>query len=227
LLLTAVFCLAGCGRWEREERAVLERAAAGRLHKSLWLHEAQFPDHPRTNLTTVFQELGVEYPSDLHEKFRRYGREAGFTNSIFERYLFTPGGISNEVLKGEIILMGAKPYVNEGERLVRIALVRNGPGYEGWSFNEFNEDQVQQSFKDAGVEMPPPRPPVASAPIAREGFQPRVSFAAKVRRFFQNVAYYYGPGRFFWFPMMLICIGSVLFVVILLIIWFTRRSRRS
>jgi hypothetical protein len=126
----------------------------------LWLHEAQFPERPRTNLATVFQELGVEYPGDLHERFRNYGRDAGFTNSIFERYAFISEAVSNEVLKGQIIVLGE-----------------------------------------------------------------RTPLTWRVRKFFEKLAYYYGPGRFFWLPMMVICLGGPLVIATVLAVWFVRRSR--
>jgi hypothetical protein len=224
LLFVGILCSAGCGRWEREERAVVERQAAKRLHKMLWLHEAHFPERPRTNFAAIFQELGVEYPADLHERFRQYGRDAGFTNSIFERYEFVAKAISNEVLKGQIVVLGKEPYANESDKLVRLAITRSGPGYEGWYFDEVEEDWLQKLFRAAEAEMPRPGL-VTSAPIPQKEFENRTPVTWRVRKFFENLAYYYGPGRFFWLPMMLICVGAVLFVVILLVVWFARRSR--
>jgi hypothetical protein len=203
---------------------MLERQAAKRLHKTLWLHEAQFPENPRTNLATVFQELGAQYPGDLHERFRKYGRDAHFTNSIFERYVFVSEAVSNDVLKGQIVIVGEQPYVNESGKRVRIAITRSGPSYEGWSFDEFEEEQLQKFFRAAKAEMPKPRL-VTSAPIPHKGFETPTPLGWRVRNFFESLAYYYGPGRFFWLPMMLICVGAVLLVVAVLVIWFTRRSR--
>ena len=165
----------------------------------------------------------MEYPVDLHERFRRYGRDAGFTNSIFERYVFVGTQVTNKEFQGQLAFLSTRPYVSESGQPLRIAIVRRGSGYEGWIANEFLEQTVEESLNSAGIEMPKPVA-LTSGPSRREGaYRPPVGH--RIRRFFENVAYYHGPGRFFWLPTMLICVGVPILGVILVAVWFTRRGR--
>jgi hypothetical protein len=185
-----------------ETRSDVEHKAAQRLHTFFWLHEATFTNAPRRSLSDMVRELGAEYPADLHEKFRMFGRDAGFTNSLYERYFFVPPGISNEVIKGELVLLNASPYLNERSELVRMAIIRRVPGYEGWSYGEFPEALLQRLFHEAGVALPKARQANA-APTAINKTNGQQSISRAIQIHFRNMARYLGMGTGSWWLLLL------------------------
>jgi hypothetical protein len=162
-------CVSGCGIRERQERIAAESEAGARLVKLFWLYEDQFPTQPRTNLAGLFDTVGTGYPSDLHERFRRFGRNAGFSNSFYEKYVFVPPGISNAVTGGEMILMSAASFPEEDGREVRVVIFRNGFGYDGWGQKWLPEEVVREIFATAKVEFPKP------VPLPRQAVEARYS----------------------------------------------------
>lgn len=217
----------GCGRSELVALNELEQEAAGSLVLPLALYEAQFPDGRITNVAQVFGVLDLSrshrsHPFVFQERFRRFDSQAGFTNSIFEKYVVIPAGITNEQTGGELVLMSATPFPDFEKVLTRMVIVRAGK--QDYRASKIADSQVQEIFRRSGIAIPKPiRMSAAEAPLGYE--KPNYRLATRFRMFFENVAYAYGPGRFFWLPTMLICIGVPILGATFFVIWFARRGR--
>ncbi|MCI0746640.1 MAG: hypothetical protein L0Y58_14665 [Verrucomicrobia subdivision 3 bacterium] len=211
--------IAGCIPRD-ETRSSLERKAAQRIHTFLWLHEAAFTNRMRTNLAEIVRELGAQYPGDLHEKFRRFGTEAGFRDSFYDRYLFAPPGVSNTAIHGEVVLVNAEPYLDDNNQPVRIAIVRGGPGYEGWSFHETPEWLIQEIFRQANVPIPQknsvPGPPKRLASKQADNR----AIGEAVQMYFRNLARDWGLGPGSWWMLLLASI--ILFLAAITLLYFIR-----
>jgi hypothetical protein len=227
LAFVIAFCLSGCGRREAIELNELEEQVVGSMILPLTLYEAQFPNSRITNVAQIFAMLDLSrshrsHPYVFQERFRRFGERAGFTNSIYEKYVVVSAGITNHGFGGELLLMNAVPFRDVDRNLSRMVILRFAS--QDYRPQKITETDVQDIFQRNQLPIPiPAAMPAVGAPpgFVKSSYPP----STRIRMFFENLAYYYGPGRFFWLPMMLICVGAVLFAVILLVVWFARRSR--
>lgn len=231
LLLLFVFtiCITACGRRQIIESNELEQEAIGSMVLPLALHEAQFPNARVTNVAQVFAMLDLSrshrsHPYVFQERFRRFDGHAGFTNSIYEKYVVVPPGITNGRVGGELILMNAVPFRDFNHGLSRMVIVRAGK--QDYRPEKVTEPDIQEIFRRSAIDIPKPIPmPALTAPPGYGKLN--YPLTTRVRMFFENVAYYYGPGRSFWLPMMLVCLGLPLIIAVVIFVWFSRRSRRG
>lgn len=221
IILALSFSLIGCETRWRQERITLESTAGERLVKLFWLHESLFPERPRTNLAELFDTVGNGYPDELHESFRRLGRDAGFSNLFYERYVFVPPGMSNALVGGDVILIGVAPFPEENGQLVRVVIFRNGFGYEGWGQKWVREDILQGVFATAKVEFPKP----AKLSPQSNGVHNSRTLWARIRDESGDWARFIGMGRNRWWVLVLCCGLIVLTIAVLIIIWLGRRGR--
>jgi len=197
-LITSLL-LTGCERRHREEREATEYRAAHLVFKCLQIHESQFPDRSRTNLAEIFKEVGVGYPYGLEGIFLEYGREAGFSNSFYEKYVFAPPGLSNRALRAEILLLNSEPFADSQGRLSRITVLRRGPGVTNWALDQLSEEQIQKCFSEAGLSIPKPliMPPPPPGSVSTEA-KPSYSSRDRIQILFRNLAEDLGLGRHHW-----------------------------
>jgi len=213
------FWLVGCQKTEKQPE--MEARAGREIERLLGLYEALGNPRP-TNLAQVYLTLKMSYPHEWHQNFRELGWRAGFSNSFYEKYVFLPGGVTNRLIVGEIIMMNAHPYEGIGQSKRRLIFSKLGTRYGS---KELPETLVQDLFREAGISEPKavtlPAPPPAPPNIDRRNpFHVEMSNALL------------GLGRGLGFSPE----GAVLFRhsvflglglgLPLLIFWLWRRSRR-
>jgi hypothetical protein len=167
-IITAGFCAwalsSGYGRhldqYEAEAKAIFG------IMRMLAHYDLEHPNARPTNLSQLFLVSEQDYPYEWGRQFRTYGNNAGFTNSIYEKYVFFPPGITNRRVTGEIVLMNAHPYPANNGELQRTIVSKSAEGYHR---EPIGEDLIQTLFKEAGVVVPKPplapRPPLAPPQI--------------------------------------------------------------
>lgn len=215
----------GCGRREAEERDLLESRAASRMLKFIQLHAAQFPDRPRTNLAQIGEEIGAEYPHDLHNAFKARSGLIGFTNSFYEKYVFAPSGIRDKEVDAEIVALTAQPVRDAQGQLVRILIERKIDNETNWGVRWVVEPKVQQYFTDAGAIIPPPVLVHAPASLRAVQAKPNCSFTDKVEMVFRNLAEDLGLGRNHWLTVLATVVILFLLGLAIVLLSFLWRSR--
>jgi hypothetical protein len=140
----------GCQK--RETQYAMENRAGKHLAGLLGMYDAL--ENPRpTNLAQVYETFRSPYPYDWHKSFRRFGKQAGFENSFFEKYIFLPAGVTNRWIPGEIVMMNARPFEANRKQKHRGVFSKIGSQY-GW--NSLSEERIQQLLRDAGISEPKP-----------------------------------------------------------------------
>lgn len=207
----------------------LEQESAAVIQKFLVFHEIRSPGVPVTNVSQIFALVDLNrshrsHPYFLQDQFREFGAQSGFTTSIYEKYVPVPFQVANLTAPGRGILMSAKPFANPDGELVRIIIWKAAD--QDYRIDRIKEARVREIFSENRITIPTPSP--MPAPEAPPGYKKsNYPLTTRVRIFFEDVAYYYGPGRFFWLPMMLVCLGLPLIIAVVLFVWFIRRSRRD
>jgi len=115
-------------------------------------------EHPGiriTNLPQVFIAAEQGYPQQWHGRFETFGKQAGFTNSFYEKYAFFSPGITNPWMEGELVLMNARPYPGPEDKLLRNVVSRSGNRYFRQSLSE---TAIQRFLKESSVAEPKPVP---------------------------------------------------------------------
>jgi len=166
------------------------------------------------------------YPHSWDQRLRAFGKDAGFTNSIFEKYIFPLHGLTNRVAEGEILLLNAQPFPGP-ERLGRIVISRIGTGLNDYRRVWLPERRIQQIFAEAGMEIPKaiPMPPPPPAPIEEEY---RVPVSSRIWSVFHALsdALGLGPNGPLILRLITCAVSLVLVIVTVVFIWFSRDSRR-
>ncbi len=227
-LFLTVACT-GCGKSERRDLRQLELSTADTIAMLLGLYEGQFPNSRITNIAQAFslldlQEGGRRHPYNLQEQFRTFGKYSGFSDSFYEKYLCLPpnSGITNGSVKGEVVIVSAKPFPDLDESLCRIVIWKAGK--QDYRVDTVDEKHIQQTIgyvivASAENNIAPPVPKPA------RGDKVTYSAGTKVKIAFKELAEKYGLGRYFWFPVMVICGLVLLLIGVLLYIWFGHRGR--
>ncbi len=176
--------LLGCAPDEKQH--VVESQVIFGILRLLPIFEHSHPGVQMTNLAQVVAGLDRDYPYGWHEQLLRFGKRAGFSNSIYEKYVFFPPGLTNRLFEGELVMMNAEPYPDAAGEMGRTLISKEG----GVFFRQsIREARVQQLFKDGNVLEPKPMPmPPPPAPPDR----PPMPVSAKVSRFFMRVADFVG-----------------------------------
>jgi hypothetical protein len=133
-----------CGCRQREEQDEAEGQSILGVMRLPQSHEWEDPGVQVTNLAQLFR-VGATYPHDWHRRLLKFGKHAGFTNSVFEKYIFLPPGITNRFVIGEIVLMNAKPY--PGSDGLERSVVSKAAGVYHWG--TYREQYIQQLFRRA------------------------------------------------------------------------------
>jgi len=118
-----------------------------------------------TNLAQVYSSLNAGYPYFWHTKFKQFGSRAGFKNSIFEKYVVLPPGITNRWIVGEVFMMNADPYVGPQGKPERGVLSKIDRQY---TWQALSEDRIQELFRKARIVEPKPIPMPLPPPAQRD-----------------------------------------------------------
>jgi hypothetical protein len=217
--VTLMVAVLMCGCQKKQEQYEAEAQTTFEIIRLLDLHAS---DPNQTHPTNLFQLLELHqqgYPHVWHRRFAAFGKHAGFTNSIFEKYVFFPSGITNQWIEGELVLMN-KPYPGSDGRLQRNLISKTGNRY---AYQVHREESVQALFKEAGIVEPKsiamPQPPFAPE-------EERQAFSIRTSRFFVWMAESLGMDSSRWLLLRNISFGAVLVGGISLAVWCWRLRRR-
>jgi hypothetical protein len=128
------------------------------------MHDVE-PGPPPTNLLQLF----TRYNSDLtwlaqaERHCRQFGPQAGFTNSIIEKYSFPPPGLRVETRWGigELMLVHVQPGPARYGQARHLAVVKTSEGYFP---TDVREDRLREALRKAGLrELPVPQGPPVDA----------------------------------------------------------------
>ena len=220
LPIVAILACCAC----RENQSAAEERAVIDITRALKWFRLESPSVTVTNLVQVLNPGNV-YARSLHETFKHFGRNAGFRNSIYEKYAFFPPGITNAVgLEGtKLVMMNAQPFPNR-EGMKRYVVMNGGDRY---GYTLMPEWQVKGMLNDLGLPEPkvtpmPPPPPIPA------GFQDqyRESLAIKREKFFGGLAQLLGLSHTAG-PVIALALSSVAALAILAGWWCLRRRRRN
>jgi hypothetical protein len=114
----------------------------------LTLYEYEHPGQVVTNLSQLFERSGRAYPSDRHQQFMQFGKHSGFTNSIYEKYLFVSGAATNQITRGLVVMMNAVPYPGPDGRPQRNVISKAG---ERFFREEITEEAAQELLRGLAV----------------------------------------------------------------------------
>ena len=217
-LLCAVV-VAGCSH--SVDQARTESKLASDVVKWLTLHEVESPNVPATNLVQLFHFVKHQYPYGIHAELRQLGRNAGFTNSVSEKYIFFSPRFASPQLEGELVCMSASPF-RCGTNHCRIYIARRGSNF---LYRVIPEKVAQEIANKAALStvLPPhflmPNPP----PEAQDVLHPPLS--QRYEKFVWNLSETFSQESSM--PVRWHLRGvTVLAGLALLAFWFWRRSRR-
>jgi hypothetical protein len=184
----------GCVKEKPQE--YWERQAAQTVIRYLHVYDALNPGVAKTNVGQIITNIDDRpYPVDLHRELLRFSKDAGFTNSFFEKYVFVPTGVTNFWVRGgKPLLINFRPFPNQAGKMQRVIIYESvWQGEPSYATAEMPEWAIQQAFKEAGVEIPePPRfPPAPPIPPP-----PPVSFDRKVHAYFRSLAVQLGMSSY-------------------------------
>lgn len=225
-ILLFALCATGCEKRERRRQIELEGLTAATIQKFLTLHEGTSAGEPITNVAQIFAMMDLTsahrvHPYVLQQRFREFGRNAGFKSSIYDKYVILPHGLTNRAIKGEMILMSAEPFPDLDGHPVRMVIWKAAK--QDYRQTELLERRVQEIFSEANI--PIPRADVSSPAVPPAGdYKLTYPFTTRVRMYFQSFAELLGLGKMFWFPLMLLC-AVVLIAGMMFSIWILRRNR--
>jgi hypothetical protein len=137
--------------------SIEQRMALGLVYL-LGPYETQHPGLELTNVSQLYANAGAGYPYPEGKLLRQFGTYAGFTNSIYEKYVFTSANARPKTAQGELILLNALPFPNGDGTLGRMAISKAAPGAGGYRIMWYSEHQVERIFREAGITIPKSRP---------------------------------------------------------------------
>ena len=165
-VVVALVLTIGCE--PKQEQALAESAVAHELASMLKARD--FAGAPRlTNFAQLFAEHHPDrpfYPYAWDKRFRRFGSNAGFSNSFYEKYVSLPAGNTPASIDGDLLLMSARPFPDLKGRSSRILVSRIGLDRERYRVYVLPETNVIKIFADSKIEVPKaaefPAPPPPS-----------------------------------------------------------------
>lgn len=133
----------------------LEHIFANKLRLALELSWEVNQRTMPTNMAQVIPSLTLEWWTMMEEKFQEFDRQAGFSNSIFEKYVFLPPGVRFSIgpSVAEAMLMNAQPIRSTGGGSNRWIIYRIGEAIDPVLLDE---KRVQEMLRKAGVQVPSP-----------------------------------------------------------------------
>ncbi len=104
-----------------------------------------------TNRLQIASIMPVDYLAGYEGKFLKYGRKAGFTNSLLEKYLLLPQGIMGPPPDhSEIMLVSAVPMQKKNGRYGRMNVSKYKERFGGgW----IDETKFQESLRNSGIQF--------------------------------------------------------------------------
>lgn len=162
---------AGCGIAQRQTDAESKFA----IDVTFWLkvNDVVSPGTQVSNLSQIFPVIPHGYSYYHHRELARFGKHAGFSNSIAEKYSFYLPPFTNRFVQGELLCISTKPFPTERDGPHRIYISRSGSNY---IYRLIDEVHVQRIFSEAkplkvpsGEIKPPPEPPPELAHQFRSG----------------------------------------------------------
>ena len=157
-----IFVMKGLGAaGERAAQSNVEARYAQKLCSAIGLARAVNQGIMPTNIIQVQPSLTMEGWAMWENVFRQFGDEAGFSNSIFEKYVFLPPGLKVPVGRVSVdgISMNAKIFLDDQGRAYRWIIYHYGDEID---CGPFAEEKVQEMLLQAGIKVPKP-PPMVSA----------------------------------------------------------------
>src|SRR5207247_4597811 len=142
-------------------------------------------------------------------------------------YVFLPPGVTNRWVQGELIFMNAKPFPDSRGELTRMIISRVGRSYSQFRYASYPEFQVQEIFKDAGIDIPKP-PTTPEPPPARPGtLLPEVSFRDRAFTYIDALAMDFGIKSWVLHAAVYGLMFTVAAVLLLILCLPGRRAKRS
>lgn len=220
-LLCTIFigCLSACS--SEEQQHTIEAQTIFGVLRLLPLYEHSYPGVQITNLAQVIAGLQRDYPYGWHERLKRFGKYAGFTNSIFEKYVFFPPGITNAKFEGELLLMNAVPYPNAYGEMERTIISKTKDVHHR---RTLPEDRIQHLFKETGIAEPKPTP-MPSPPAIPPELEIREPLFSKIRGGFFNFLLVNRIGGAAADVIWYIVLSLPFAAFLLLVFWIWRRGR--
>jgi len=121
--------------------------------------EATFPGQTPTAWEKLREFIFPITFGEFETQFREFGTFKGFTNSIYEKYVFLNPGVPIQLREEASILFMSSSPVSEPGGIYRYAVYRQGSNLLSGSIPE---SKIQQAFAAADRQIPPP-PPAPSA----------------------------------------------------------------
>ncbi len=169
--------LLGCKPSDSFDQAFQEKHLAYQIAQALQLGDrVSGTNLSLTNLLILTNYVTLDYLAGYERKLLRYGKDAGFTNSLLEKYAVVPRTSSVvDPAYGQLVLVGASLFKQRDGQLGRWCVTKTGSNYGGgW----IAEDRIQGAFRSANAELPRPSP----APSLRSLSDPNGDQAALRRQ---------------------------------------------
>lgn len=210
-------CFSGCR--EKPDQAAVEYNGAAFFTRRIGFYERQFPETRVTNLQQVFLGTDAPYSDRWHHYFLRFGGDAGFKSSFFEKYVFPSGRITNRIVTGEIVMLNAKPFPDQKGTLGRIICTKTHLVDTGWMVKWYSEEQVQEIFREAGQKIPPAPDPIP--PPSEVSFVEKPLLHIRVENYFGDITLNWGLGKAAGKYLMLLtfAVGAIVAVLLCLLGW--------
>lgn len=232
-LMPFVFTL-GCA--EEPSQSAVEGHIASELISMLKKRDYLAMERP-TNFAHLFMEHHAGrsfYPYVWEKRLREFGKNAGFTNSFFEKYVVLPPGLTLAPLKGDLILMTARPFPYHDEEFfrdavpIRILISKIGLEHEKYRIYRLTETEVTNLFAQQKIQIPRPitvSPPPPPSPEEQRILNARLSYSAsdRVRIICGRIASRIGMTEGHW-PTVLFLF--IIFLIALIVGVFLFRSGR-
>jgi len=228
IFLLGLCLLIGCKK--HPSRASLEEHAIAHVVKQIGMYESLHPTAALTNALQLFRQCtngGWGYPSGVHRKLLASGASAGFTNSIYEKYVFIVPPIRDESLSGyALILLNAQPFEDPAHRLRRMVVLRTESAPADFRVRDLDEVRIQRIFQSAGREIPKlsltPPVPILPAMVSSHG----ESLYVRGRSYFNGLAGHLGIGHSNGWLIILLLGAAVVIAGVAFGLIFIRKSRR-
>ena len=155
-LIILLYPLWGLGRSITDKQSGTENQFLNALISGFGMYQATHEGVLATNWTMLSEWFNDDFWPSWEKKFGTFGKQKGFTNSIFEKYVWVKPGVVVVTTQPpkEILLMSSVP-LQEGTNLIRRAILLEGTNIVE---RHIPEDFVQKSFQIAGRAIPGPDP---------------------------------------------------------------------
>ena len=163
----------------------LELQFSTKLSSTIRFHLAEAHVLP-TNVNQLIRFMTTEGWASLEDRFKHFGEQAGFSNSIFEKYVFLPAGVTFPVgpSAAEAILLNAHSIQDKNGERYRWVIYRIG---EAVDHTVLTEDKVQEIITRAGVAIPKPAPMISAieldTPRRQEEAQRQQEMETEIQKF--------------------------------------------